>query len=100
MPGRDISVFGYDDTEWCSQIYPTLSSVRADVSKLGSKACELLCRMMQGEKVSSVRLPTDLVIRNSFCRGNQEEVDARNDVLEKYESMNHWAMNCSESRNG
>ena len=47
--------------------------------------------MMQGEKVSSVRLPTDLVIRNSFCRGNQEEVDARNDVLEKYESMNHWA---------
>lgn len=25
------------------------------------------------------------------CRGNQEEVDARNDVLEKYESMNHWA---------
>lgn len=91
MPGRDISVFGYDDTEWCSQIYPTLSSVRADVSKLGSKACELLCRMMQGEKVSSVRLPTDLVIRNSFCRGNQEEVDARNDVLEKYESMNHWA---------
>ena len=30
-------------------------------------------------------------IRNSFCRGNQEEVDARNDVLEKYESMNHWA---------
>ena len=91
MPGRDISVFGYDDTEWCSQIYPTLSSVRADVSKLGSKACELLCRMMQGEKVSSVRLPTDLVIRNSFCRGNQEEVDARIDVLEKYESMNHWA---------
>lgn len=67
MPGRDISVFGYDDTEWCSQIYPTLSSVRADVSKLGSKACELLCRMMQGEKVSSVRLPTDLVIRIRFA---------------------------------
>ena len=77
MPGRDISVFGYDDTEWCSQIYPTLSSVRADVSKLGSKACELLCRMMQGEKVSSVRLPTDLVVRNSFCRGNQERVPVR-----------------------
>lgn len=90
MPGRDISVFGYDDTEWCSQIYPTLSSVRADISKLGSKACELLCLMLQGKNVSSVKLPTDLVIRNSFCKGHQGEMDERGDVLEKYESMNHW----------
>lgn len=42
-----------------------------------------------GEKVSSVRLPTDLVVE-FVLPGNQEEVDARNDVLEKYESMNHW----------
>lgn len=90
-PGRDISVFGYDDTEWCSQIYPTLSSVRADVSELGIRACELLCRMMNGETVTSERLPTRLIIRNSFCRVEQEDLDEREDVLEKYESMNHWA---------
>ena len=90
MPGRDISVFGYDDTQWCSQIYPTLSSVRADVSELGIRACELLCRMMNGETVTSQRLPTRLIIRNSFRRMEQEDLDEREDVLEKYESMNHW----------
>lgn len=89
--GRDISVFGYDDTEWCSQIYPTLSSVRADVSELGIRACELLCRMMNGETVTSERLSTRMIIRNSFCRVEQEDLHEREDVLEKYESMNHWA---------
>ena len=90
-PGKDISVFGYDDAEWCSQIYPTLSSVKADVSELGVKACEMLCAMIDGQEVHSVRLPTSLVIRNSFSKAKEDEDDGRENVFAQFEKMNHWA---------
>ena len=89
MPGRDISVFGYDDTEWCSQIFPTLSSVKADVSVLGKEALGLLCRMMKGEPVESVVLPTKLVLRDSFAVPKEKDVEQKEDLLEQYLNMNH-----------
>lgn len=36
VPGKDISVFGYDDTITAAKAQPSLSSVRADPAELGS----------------------------------------------------------------
>ncbi len=90
MPGKDISVFGYDDNVWCSQIFPTLSSVRADASVLGIEALKLLIRMMNGESVDSVRLPTQFIRRNSFCKPATVLEEDKEDVMEQYMTMNHW----------
>lgn len=89
LPGRDISVLGYDDMEWCSQVFPTLSSVRADASVLGGEALKLLLRMLDGEQVESVELPTKFMRRNSFCRPKKMEED-REEILEQYLTMNQW----------
>lgn len=90
LPGRDISVFGYDDMEWCSQIFPTLSSVSADISVLGKEALKLLLRMIDGEQVESLELPTKFMRRNSFCRPATMNEDDKEEILEQYLTMNHW----------
>lgn len=90
MPGKDISVFGYDNVSWCTQMFPTLSSVSADVSVLGIESFRLLCRMMNGEDVQSVNLPTKFVRRNSVCRPSAMPEEDREEVFEQYLTMNHW----------
>ena len=65
-PGRDMYIFGYDNTILASRSKPTLSSVWADAVSLGSHALELLLKMMDGEKVSSLKLPTKFIRRDSF----------------------------------
>lgn len=89
MPGQDISVFGYDDVDWCSQIFPTLSSVRADAALLGLEALQLLLRAIAGDPVESVELPTQFLRRNSVCRpaGMNEDQD---ELREQYLTMSHW----------
>ncbi|MCM1493094.1 MAG: GGDEF domain-containing protein [Muribaculaceae bacterium] len=89
VAGRDISVFGYDNTAWSSQIFPTLSSVEADVSVLGEETLRLLMRMLDGETVESVNLPTRFVRRDSFCMDDQTEEERQAEVHEQYLKMNH-----------
>lgn len=98
MPGRDVSVLGYDNMDWCSQIFPTLSSVSADASILGAKAVEMLLKMMDGENVESLKLPTQFVRRNSFCRP-VSAVEDTEEVMEKYLTMNHWLDEQREKQN-
>ncbi|MDO4304141.1 MAG: GGDEF domain-containing protein [Bacillota bacterium] len=66
MPGKDISILGYDDTILAAKSNPSLSSVRADPVELGVKAFKLVLRMVQGEQVESEILPTRFVKRDSF----------------------------------
>ena len=51
LPGRDISVMGYDDIEWATQISPTLSTVRADAGKLGSEAVNLMSGSLMASRL-------------------------------------------------
>lgn len=98
LPGRDISVMGYDDIEWATQIYPTLSTVRADAEKLGSEAVNLMVRLIDGRQVESKILPTEFIRRDSFCKKGGSRNLSKN-VIEGYLSMNHMLSEQWEERN-
>lgn len=67
VPGRDISVLGYDDTINATKINPSLSSVAADPVELGKQGLKLVLNMLEGETAESLVLPTKFILRNSFC---------------------------------
>ena len=88
VPGRDISVLGYDDTIAAAKMQPSLSSVRADSAELGENAVKMALRMVYGEQVESLTLPTKFVLRNSFCqRLDQEEEAADRELAETVENL-------------
>ena len=66
IPGEDILVFGFDNTEAASEMSPSLSSVGADECTLGDKAMELMLRKLNGENVESALVSTRLYGRDSF----------------------------------
>ena len=73
QPGREISVFGYDDTIVAAKASPSLSSVRADSSKLGAKAVEMAVSMIRGKEVKTKVMPTRFVKRDSIFRTKDED---------------------------
>lgn len=78
-PGKDISVLGYDDTINAAKANPSLSSIKADPAELGKCALKMALRMICGEKVESMELPTQFVLRDSFCKtlGKEEDFGGR-----------------------
>lgn len=72
LPGRDISVLGYDDTINATKVDPSLSSVAADPMELGEQGLKMVLKMLEGEKVESLVLPTKFILRNSFCTVSDE----------------------------
>ncbi len=66
IPGKDIMVFGFDNAARAGQMLPPLSSIGAAGTTLGQKALEILLDMINGQEVSSVRIPTRLYGRESF----------------------------------
>ena len=75
-PGKDIAVFGYDDTIVAAKASPSLSSVRADASYLGERAVELAVDIIEGRKAENVIVPTRFVRRDSFFQA-QDDTDIR-----------------------
>lgn len=71
--GKDIFVMGYDDTLGATKANPTLSSVRADSSKLGEEALKMAVGMAKGEKVESRVIATQFIKRDSFADRREEE---------------------------
>ena len=65
-PGRDIQVFGFDNTKFSGTMLPPLASIGADGMTLGEKAVDMLLRMMNGEEVHSEVLPTKLYGKESL----------------------------------
>ena len=66
VPGRDILVFGFDNTMMSTELIPSLSSIGCDRTTLGQKALELLLKKMKGEQVESAMIQTRLYGRESF----------------------------------
>ena len=65
-PGRDILVFGFDNTHLAGEMIPSLTSIGSEKETLGQKAFELLMKRINGEKCSSALIPTRLYGRESF----------------------------------
>lgn len=61
----DVSVIGYDDIDAAAFSSPRLTTVRQDVIKAGNLLVSKLLRRIDGHRVQSERLPTDLIIRES-----------------------------------
>lgn len=75
IPGKDVYVFGYDNTVSASRSKPALSSVWADSVALGERGVEMIMHMLSGEDVSSQTLSTKFIHRESF--GNKESSSDR-----------------------
>lgn len=65
IPGKDIAVTGYDDSEVALSLNPLLTTVKADAGKLGYCAVETLLKIIGGEKVDKIILDSKLVVRES-----------------------------------
>lgn len=93
IPGKDIYVFGYDNTLPASKAKPSLSSIWADSAKMGVEAVNLLLEMCQGKEVSSKVLPATFVKRDSFGAEIPAQADdgarqlTRNDIEAAFDAI-------------
>ena len=83
VPGRDIFVFGYDNSAAASKVSPTLSSVQTNKNELGEKALQTVLKMLRGEPVESQTLPGHFIMRESIG-GKRTHLDISGD---EYEGM-------------
>lgn len=65
-PGRDVQIFGFDNTRSAGTMDPPLASIGTDGSTVGRKMLELLMCRLKGEAVESVTLSTRLYGRDSL----------------------------------
>lgn len=65
VPGKDIKVFGFDNTRMAGDMIPPLSSIGTDSHSLGQKALELLLAKINGQDVFSLEVPTRFYGRDS-----------------------------------
>jgi LacI family transcriptional regulator len=61
----DVSVTGFDDLPSSSYVHPALTTVKQDISKVGTRAAEMLLECMAGKKVASALMPVQLIVRAS-----------------------------------
>ena len=66
QPGKDIMVFGFDNTNAAGRMSPTLASIGASEITLGQKAMEEVLSQMNGNPPKSVLVPTRIYGRESF----------------------------------
>ncbi|MBP5281255.1 MAG: GGDEF domain-containing protein [Lachnospiraceae bacterium] len=64
-PGKDILVFGFDNTHTASTMIPPLASIGPKEESLGKTALELLLKKMNGEHVRSAVIRTRFFGRSS-----------------------------------
>src|SRR5580700_439873 len=65
---EDVSVMGFDDIEFASIAYPPLTTIRLPLQEMGATAAELLLRKLTNdEKVRSLRVRPELIVRSSTC---------------------------------
>ncbi len=63
---RDIMIMGFDNIDICQITRPTITTVSQPTSQIGYTACELLLERINGEEqLKSMKLPTELIIRES-----------------------------------
>ena len=65
VPG-DVAVVGFDDSVEATSVHPHLTTIRQDPFLQGWKMAELLSERLQGAaSPKSIRLPTELIVRES-----------------------------------
>jgi LacI family transcriptional regulator len=69
--GRDIAITGFDDIPLAEHSHPPLTTVRQPIYDIGRQICDMLIRLIQGEKVAKrhVLLQPELIVRESSGTG-------------------------------
>ena len=63
---HDVSIVGFDDIPQASLVSPTLTTVRQPLGAMGEAAMHMLLDILAGkERETHVRMPTELVVRES-----------------------------------
>ncbi|EYR65288.1 LacI family transcriptional regulator [Actinotalea ferrariae CF5-4] len=62
---EDISVVGFDDNEFASQVFPPLTTVRQSFSTVGARCMEILLGLIEGREVDTSPAVPELVVRAS-----------------------------------
>ena len=62
---EDIPVVGYDDVELARHLHPSLTTVRQSIDLAGKTMVDALQRIVGGEVVKPIQLPTELVVRQT-----------------------------------
>lgn len=63
---RDLSIVGFDDLEFASQLVPALTTMHVPAEDIGRRAAEYLVARIAGEPASPVvEVPVTLVVRDS-----------------------------------
>jgi DNA-binding LacI/PurR family transcriptional regulator len=61
----DLPVVGYDDVELARHLHPSLSTIHQSIDQAGIAMVHALRRIIAGERVEPIQLPTELVVRES-----------------------------------
>jgi DNA-binding LacI/PurR family transcriptional regulator len=62
---KDVAVVGFDNIATASSVSPPLTTMKQDTVKAGELLVENLLKLIDGEKVTSVQMQTELVVRQS-----------------------------------
>lgn len=62
---EDVSVIGYNDIPTAAHFFPPLTTIRQDTHQAGSLLVEKLFQILDGAVPSSVKLPTELIVRQT-----------------------------------
>ena len=67
VPGREVDVFGFDNTTMSRVVTPSISTVSQPRKKIGETAVMLLAEKMEDPSAPSriVQLPHELILRES-----------------------------------
>lgn len=67
VPGKDILITGYDDSETASSLDPPLTTIRSSAARLGYSAVKMLYGMIKGDGSFSDFVPESSLILRESC---------------------------------
>ncbi|MDD3413510.1 MAG: GGDEF domain-containing protein [Lachnospiraceae bacterium] len=88
--GKDISVIGFDDSEFAIRMTPNLSTVRADAEELGYRAIKEGYAILCGEKKRNPYINSKFILRNSCQEGPSDAGELEKLIGRKFSSEDNF----------
>lgn len=95
IPGKDILITGYDDSETASVLIPPLTTIRSKASALGYSALKMVYGMIKGKQDQTDASPDEqLILRGScgcICQDSTEAPDISDLWTYAYQTIKRYA---------